>query len=115
MTSKYPIADDHLVKRVWDIMQRHKGYKNRVDRDRLILHVFGKVSKTYDRKLRDALAQLPVIWQDGYFIPKNQREAESYRAAMQSRQAAIGGRLRELDRYLRAQGTEVEQLSLLER
>lgn len=114
MSDIYPQADSDLVRRVWQVMQQHKGYDRRIDRDSLTLAATKSLTKNNDRKARDALAELPVIWQDGYFIPKNQREAAPYRAAMQSRQAAIGQRLRELDDYLRSLGAEVEQLSLLE-
>ena len=110
----YPQADYDLIQRTWDIMQRHKGRDRRISRELLIVSVFGTISETYDRQLRDALAQLPVIWENGYFIPESHREAESYRASMQSRQAAIGQRLQVLDEYLRKLGSDVEQLSLLE-
>ena len=110
----YPQADYDLVQRTWDIMQRHIGREKRINRELLIVAVFGAINENYDRQLRDALAKLPVIWEDGYFIPKNNREAAGYRISMKSRQAAIGQRLKVLDDYLRTLGADVEQLSLLE-
>ena len=111
----YPQADDPLVEQVWEIMQRHKSYDKRIHRDTLTFAVYRKVSKSYDRKIRDALAELPVVWDDGYFVPTSYDEASGYIASMRSRQAAIGQRLRVLDDYLRAQREPVtKQLELME-
>jgi hypothetical protein len=112
--SDYPQADYDLIQRTWDVMQRHKGRDNRISRELLVVAVFGTISETYDRQLRDALAHLPIIWENGYFIPESHREAAGYRISMQSRQSAISQRLRVLDDYLRKLGDDVEQLSLLE-
>jgi hypothetical protein len=112
----YPQADDPLIEQVWQIMQKHKGYDRRIDRDTLTFAVYHKVSKSYDRKVRDALAELPVVWKDGYFVPETAAEAEQYRASMRSRQAAIGKRLRILDEWLTGQREpeRAEQMMLLD-
>jgi hypothetical protein len=99
---RYPQADDPTIERTWAIMQRrHKGYDNRIDRERLTLAVYGRVSKSYDRKIRDALAELPVVWDDGYFIPTSRAEAEGYIAGMRSRQKAISERIRIIEDHLK--------------
>ena len=68
-------TNDELTAQVWQVMQSHKGFASRIDRDRLTLAVCGRVTDNYDRKVRDALAELPVVWDDGYFIPANDAEA----------------------------------------
>ena len=110
----YPQADTQLTRDVWRVMQRHKGRENRIDRDKLTLRIYGSWNKSKDRKVRDALAELPVVWDDGYFVPVTDDEAEQYRAAMRSRQAAIGKRLRILDDWLTEQREpeRYEQMSL---
>jgi hypothetical protein len=112
----YPQADDPLVEQVWQVMSWHVGYVHRIDRGELTKIVFGKVTKTYDRKVRDALSELPVVWDDGYFVPRDQREAQGYVSAMRSRQAAIGKRLRVLDEYLtrEREPVKVKQMRLVE-
>lgn len=110
----HPTTDSALTEKIWRVMQSHKGYERRIDRDRLTYLVFGKVTDNKDRKVRDALSQLPVVHDDGYFVPTSEREAEPYISAMRSRQAAIGQRLRLLDDYLREQREpeRVEQMRL---
>jgi hypothetical protein len=111
----YPQADSALVRHLWIIIKCYQGYENRINRDNLTFIVFGKNSPSLDRKIRDALAELPVVWDDGYFVPTSYDEAEGYIASMRSRQAAIGQRLRVLDDYLRAQREPVtKQLELME-
>ena len=85
------------------------------DRDALVYRV-RRLMKTSDRQVRDAIAELPVVWDDGYFIPTSYNEASGYIASMRSRQAAIGQRLRVLDDYLRTQcePVKVEQMSWVE-
>ena len=114
--TNYPQADDPLIEKVWQVMQFHTGKMHRLQRSELTKRIYGKVTKSYDRKIRDALSELPVIWDDGYFVPINEREAEGYISAMRSRQAAIGQRLRILDEYLRCnqEPVRVEQMQLLE-
>lgn len=104
--------DDELVDKVWEIMQHHNGFDKRIGRDHLTASALGWVSPNNDRKVRDALAELPVIWQDGYFIPATQDEADAYIASMHSRQAAIGQRLKVLDDYLRQTREPARQLRL---
>ena len=110
----YPQANSDLKDQVWAVMQFHRGYLHRIDREDLTHQVFGKVTESYDRKVRDALSELPVVWNDGYFVPVNEREAEGYIAQMKSRQAAIGQRLRILQEYLTRQRepVQVEQMKL---
>ena len=74
----HPQATDETVDLVWEVMQRHIGRNRRIQRETLTFAVFRKVSQSYDRKLRDALSQLPVVWDDGYFIPANDKEAKAY-------------------------------------
>ncbi|MDY6867012.1 MAG: hypothetical protein SVT56_03785 [Chloroflexota bacterium] len=110
-----PKANDDLIMAVEKIMRLHVGYKNRIDREDLVLEVTDCInSKVADRKVRNALAELPVIWQDGYFIPQTEREARKYIASMRSRQAAIGQRLRILDDHFRRGTERVRQLELVE-
>jgi len=108
--------EDELVKKIWEIMQYHKGYERRIARETLTFAATKSLTKNTDRKVRDALAELPVIWQDGYFIPVTQEEADAYIASMRSRQAAIGQRLRVLDGYLRQrrEPEHAEQMKLME-
>jgi hypothetical protein len=111
--SDYPQADEKLKRAIWNLMQSHTGYERRVDRDALVYRV-KRLTRTSDRQVRDALAELPVVWDDGYFIPTSYNEASGYIASMRSRQAAIGQRLRVLDDYLRTQREQVrvEQMRL---
>ena len=112
----YPQADSALVEQVWELIRWHTGYDSRIDRKDLTFDVFGQYTESLDRKVRDALAELPVVWDDGYFVPTSYEEAEGYIAGMRSRQAAIGQRLRVLDDYLRRQQEPVqgEQMTWME-
>jgi len=114
--TNYPQADDRLTERVWRIMQRYKGHDNRLARETLVIAVCGKWSDSYDRKVRDAIAELPIIWDDGYFIPRTFQEANKYQASMISRIASINKRLRILDTWLKENQQELryEQAKLLE-
>jgi len=115
----YPQTNDKLTKRVWRIMQKHRGYDNRVKRDLLALEVCGpdcinwldrgswSVKKSSDRKVRDAIAELPIIWDDGYFIPRTFQEANKYQASMISRITSISKRLRILDTWLKENQQEL--------
>jgi len=111
----YPQADDPTIRRLWMIMQRHRGYDNRISREALTFAMFTKVSKSYDRKVRDAIAELPIIWDDGYFIPRTFQEANKYQASMISRITSISKRLRILDTWLKENQQELryEQRVLL--
>jgi hypothetical protein len=42
-------------------MQSHTGMENRIDRKNLVIHTCGNYNKTYDRKVRDILSELPII------------------------------------------------------
>ena len=107
-------ADENLKRTIWRLMQAHTGYAQRIDREVLVYRV-KRLMKTSDRQVRDAIAELPIVWSDGYFIPQTWDEAADYIASMRSRQAAIGQRLRVLDDYLRAQREPVtKQLELME-
>lgn len=112
--SDHPRADYDLIQRTWDIMQRHIGREKRISRESLVIAVFGAINEIYDRQLQDALAKLPVIWEDGYFIAANKREAAGYRILMQAKKAAISQQLKVLDDYLQKLGTDIEQVSFLE-
>ncbi len=114
MTYEPVLQSDPLVAQVWAVMQDYKGYEHRIDRTRLTCIVLNWATDNNDRKVRDALAELPVIWQDGYFIPANQAEADAYIASMRSRQASIGQRLRVLDDYLRQTRDPARQMTLNE-
>jgi hypothetical protein len=111
----YPQTDTELTQRIWQVMQWHKGYLQRIDRALLTQRIFGNVTESNDRKIRDALSELPVVWDDGYFVPINKAEAEGYIAGMKSRQASIGKRLRVLEEYLRTERepVKVEQMRLM--
>ena len=111
--TNYPQADDKLKRTIWRLMQTHTGYDRRVDRDELVQRV-KRLTQTSDRQVRDAISELPIVWDDGYFIPTSYNEASGYIASMRSRQAAIGQRLRVLDDYLRTQRepVKVEQAEL---
>ena len=113
--SDYPQADNALIERLQWIMERHyTGYQNRVDRDTLTTHVMGSTNDSNDRKVRDAIAELPIVWDDGYFLPVSRAEARAFQATMTSRMASISKRLRVLDDYLRGLGEHAEQPNLLE-
>jgi len=103
----YPQADDPTIRRLWMIMQRHRGHENRISREALTFAMFTKVSKSYDRKVRDAIAELPIIWDDGYFIPRTFQEANKYQASMISRITSISKRLRILDTWLKENQQEL--------
>lgn len=104
----YPQADNELIQQVWNVMRYRAGYLHRIDRAELTRRVFGKATESNDRKIRDALSELPVVWNDGYFVPTSPREAQGYIASMKSRQAAIGKRLRVLEDYLKEENEPVK-------
>ena len=112
----YPQATDETVDLVWEVMQRHIGRGKRIQRETLTIAVFRKVSQSYDRKLRDALSQLPVVWDNGYFIPTSKEEAKGYIAANRSRIRNLGKKNWIVERYLRQQAepVQVEQMKLME-
>ena len=95
-------------------MQRHIGVDRRIQRETLTFAVFRKVSQSYDRKLRDALSQIPVVWDDGYFIPASMEEAKGYLASNRSRIVNLGKKNWIDERYLRQQAEpiKVEQMEL---
>ena len=110
----YPQSTSELKDFVWRLMQRHKGYLHRIGRDTLTIRATGKASKSYDRKVRDALSELPVVWDDGYFIPVSRGEASLYITQMKSRQAAIGCKIKIIEDYLRHdQPIKAEQMHLI--
>ena len=104
----YPQTNDKLIERIWRIMQRCKGYDHRIARETLVIAACGRWSDSYDRKIRDAIAELPIIWDDGYFIPETFREADKYRASMISRIASISKRLQILDDWLKENQQELK-------
>jgi len=112
----YPQTNGKLTERVWRIMQRYKGYDYRIARETLVIAACGRWSDSYDRKIRDAIAELPIIWDDGYFVPRTFQEANKYQASMISRIASINKRLRILDTWLKEnqQTLKYEQPELLE-
>jgi len=117
----YPQSDSDLIDRVKGIMQYHKGYLQRIDRDELTRRIFGKVTDSLDRKVRDALSEIstvdmPIVWQDGYFVPLREQEAQQYRAGLQSRRAVLRQREQVLDDWFRRRRERepVKQLELLE-
>ena len=112
----YPQATQDTVDLVWAVMQRHIGRDRRIQRETLTFAVFRKVSQSYDRKLRDALSQLPVVWDNGYFIPTSKEEAKGYIAANRSRIRNLGKKNWIVERYLRQQAepVQVEQMKLME-
>lgn len=112
--TNYPQANDEMVALVWAVMQRHIGRDRRIERETLTFAVFRKVSQSYDRKLRDALSQLPIVWDDGYFIPTSKEEAEGYIASNLSRIRNLGRKNWIIERYLRQQAepVQVEQMKL---
>jgi len=114
MTYEPILQSDPLVAQVWEIMQAHRGYGQRIDRNVLTVAVFKEVNDNNDRKVRDALAELPVIWDDGYFIPVTREEAEVYIGSMKSRQARIGQRLFVLDTYFKQSQSPARQMTLNE-
>ena len=113
---QYPQANDELKEQVRRVMQYHVGYLHRIDRDDLTARIFGEVTDNYDRKIRDALSDLPVVHDGGYFVPLNHREADGYIAGMKSRMAAIAQKIRIIQDHLRreAEPVQVEQMQLLE-
>ena len=118
----YPQADDELTARVWDIMRTwHRGPDHRVDRSTLAWAIFGRVVYTdsynirpsYDRRMRDALSRLPVVHDDGYFVPETFEEAEAYMNRERSRIRSLAKRQRMLNDWLRhRREPEIRQLEL---
>ena len=125
----YPKSNLDLDRRVeYTMRMYHFGYRNRIARDALAVEVYGwrcleyddngheTINANYDRRLRDALSELPVIWQDGYFIPATRREAEGYLGRERKKAVSILQRVRSVEAHLRTQGERVnwEQKKLLE-
>jgi len=121
----YPKSNLDLDRRVeYTMRMYHFGYRNRIARDSLAVEVYGRecldkqgnVKDSYDRKLRDALSELPVIWQDGYFVPATRREAEGYLGRERKKAVSILQRVRSVETHLRTQGERVNwrQEKLLE-
>jgi len=113
---EYPKSNHDLDKRVeYTMRMYHFGYRNRIARDDLAVKIYGRecldkqgnVKDSYDRKLRDALSGLPVIWQDGYFIPATRREAEGYLGRERKKAVSILQRVRSVEAHLRTQGERV--------
>jgi hypothetical protein len=116
--TNYPQADQDLTTRVKEIMHRdHTGYENRISRRDLVLKVLNTINDdSDDRKLRDALSQLPVIWYNGYFIPtiEDQDKVDAYTGGNVSRIRNLGRKNWIVERYLREQAepVQVEQMEL---
>jgi hypothetical protein len=110
--SAYPQADDEFVRRVERYMNmHHKGYENRVSR-----HMLNFVLRTNDRKIRDALSQIPGVCQQdkGYFIPTSREEALPYMNTLRSYIKSFRERLVALEGYLATvqEPQKAEQLTL---
>ena len=108
-------SDEQLKRTIWRLMQAHTGFDRRVTREELV-HRVQRLMSTSDRQVRDALSELPIVWDDGYFIPRTRTEADGYIAGMRSRQAAIASKIRIIDDYLRSESepVKVEQMSWME-
>lgn len=122
----YPQADDELTAHVWNIMSTwHRGVGNKIDRSALTWKIFGYAATTrsangvrsvlpsYDRRMRDALSRLPVVHDDGYFVPETFEEAESYMNRERSRIRSLAKRQRMLNDWLKhRREPEIRQLEL---
>ena len=108
----YPQADDEFVRRVERYMKtRCVGYENRENR-----HMLNFIVQVSDRKLRDALSQIPGVCQQdkGYFIPTSREEALPYMNTLRSYIKSFRERLVALEGYLATvqEPQKAEQLTL---
>ena len=112
-------SDDLLKQRVWNIMQSHVGYDNKIGRRPLVIHACGNYTRTNDRKVRDALSELPVIstskGDGGYWLPVSDREINEYESEMMSRIASIQQKISLARTWLKhnRQPEHVEQMRLV--
>ena len=110
--SAYPKADDEFVRRVERYMKtRCVGYEMRASRN-FLAYFFD----TSDRKIRDALSQIPGVCQQdkGYFIPVSREEALPYMNTLRSYIKSFRERLVALEGYLATvqEPQKAEQLTL---
>lgn len=119
-TNQFYEGDDLLKRRVWKIMQSHVGMENKVLRPDLVVHACGRWSKTNDRKVRDVIADLPIIstskGDGGYWLPATEDEIDNYAKEMLSRTKKIHEKVRFSRRWLRQnrQPERASQPKLLE-
>jgi hypothetical protein len=91
---------------VWKIMQSHVGIDNRILRPNLVVHACGRWSETNDRKVRDVIADLPIIstskGDGGYWLPASDKEINDYESEMLSRVASIRQKVQFTRKWLKA-------------
>ena len=101
----YPKSNLDLDRRVriMDIMR--EGHSSEVER---LLDVMDDIyAQLVTMDFPDALSELPVIWQDGYFVPATRREAEGYLGRERKKAVSILQRVRSVEAHLRTQGERV--------
>lgn len=110
--------DQQFIQTVLAIMASHVGRENRISRPQLLMKVRRFYPTAYDRQLRDALAQTPVISSSGsggYWLPANRKEVDAYLSELSSRQARIAERKRIISDWITRQSEPiVHQPALLE-
>jgi hypothetical protein len=110
--------DQQFIRVILAIMANHIGRENRISRGQLLVKVRWYYPTAYDRQIREALAQTPVISSSGsggYWLPANREEVEAYLSELSSRQARIAERKRIISEWM-IQKSEpiVHQPALLE-
>ena len=79
----YPKSDTSLQDKIAHILREHVGRDNRISRDCLVHLATGEINDTNDRKVRDAIAGMPMVLSTlkeggGYWWGKDITEANAY-------------------------------------
>lgn len=113
-------SDEYLKRKVWQIMQLHVGIDNRINRKSLVEQACGMWTSANDRKVRDALSELPVISTStgggGYWLPASESEINAWESEMLSRTQEIFKRISLARKWLRMnrQPAKAQQPMLLD-
>jgi hypothetical protein len=115
----YPQTDTELTQRIWQVMQAHVGIDNRITRKALVAQSCGMWTTANDRKVRDALSELPVISTStaggGYWLPASESEVNAWESEMLSRTQEIYKRINLARRWVKVnrQPERAEQMRLV--
>ena len=79
----YPKSDTSLQNKIAHILREHVGRDNRISRDCLVHLATGEINPTNDRKVRDAIAGMPMVLSTlkeggGYWWGRDIQEANAY-------------------------------------
>lgn len=79
----YPKSDTSLQDKIANILRDHVGRDNRISRDCLVHLATGEINPTNDRKVRDAIANMPMVLSTlreggGYWWGRDIQEANAY-------------------------------------